>query len=231
MTLRLAGDNLKNFGGFGGTDEMFTGMGGKGHEAAASLGQLGTVYSAYRENAPEYGQIQRNSLAARGAINRAGIQAESAVRSQGLQAAGDIKASKLLAEAQKDAADKEAKGSMMGSVFSAVGSIGGALLMSDESTKNTIERLDDALSLLRELRPVSFYYNEEYTLDPHRLHYGFIAQEYQEHMPDATYFDESLGKLCIDTGELIGLLVRSIQQLETRIQRMEAKEALAGVKS
>ena len=49
-------------------------------------------------------------------------------------------------------------------------------------------------------------------------------------MPDATYFDENLGKLCIDTGELIGLLVRSIQQLETRIQRMEAKEALAGVK-
>ncbi len=231
MTLRLAGDNLKNFGGFGGTDEMFTGMGGKGHESAASLGQLGTVYSAYRENAPEYGQIQRNSLAARGAVNRAGIQAESAVRSQGLQAAGDIKASKLLAEAQKDAANKEARGSMMGSVFSAIGTIGGAMLMSDKSTKNTIEELDDALSLLRELRPVSFYYNEEYTLDPHRLHYGFIAQEYQEHMSDATYYDESLGKLCIDTNELIGLLVRSIQQLETRIQRMEAKEALAGVKS
>ena len=230
MTLRLAGDNLKNFGGFGGTDEMFTGMGGKGHESAASLGQLGTVYSAYRENAPEYGEIQRNSLAARGDVNRAGIQAESAVRSQGLQAAGDIKAAKLLAEAEKDSASSQAKGSMMGSVFSAIGSIGGAMLMSDESTKNTIERLDDALSLLRELRPVSFYYNDEYALDSHRLHYGFIAQEYKEHMPDATYFDESLGKLCIDTGELIGLLVRSIQQLETRIQRMEAKEALAGVK-
>ena len=230
MTLRLAGDNLKNFGGFGGTDEMFSGLGGKGHSDAASLGQLGTVYSAYRENAPEYGQIQREGLGARETVNRAGIQAESAVRSQGLQAAGDIKASKLLAEAQKDAANKEAKGSMMGSIFGAIGNIGGALLMSDESTKNTIEELDDALSLLRELRPVSFYYNEEYTLDPHRLHYGFIAQEYQKQMPDATYFDENLGKLCIDTGELIGLLVRSIQQLETRIQRMEAKEALAGVK-
>ena len=235
MTLRLAGENLRNFGGFGGTDEMFTGMGGKGHEAAASLGQLGTVYSAYRENAPEYGQIQRNSLAARGAVNRAGIQAESAVRSQGLQAAGDIKASKLLADAQAASAKSEAKGSMMGSIFGAIGNIGGAALMagmipSDETIKNTIEELDDALSLLRELRPVSFYYNEEYTLDPHRLHYGFIAQEYQEHMPDATYFDENLGKLCIDTNELIGLLVRSIQQLETRIQRMEAKEALAGVK-
>ena len=128
MTLRLAGDNLKNFGGFGGTDEMFTGMGGKGHESAASLGQLGTVYSAYRENAPEYGQIQRNSLAARGDVNRAGIQAESAVRSQGLQAAGDVKAAKLIAEAQKDAASSQAKGAMMGSVFGTIGKIGGALL-------------------------------------------------------------------------------------------------------
>lgn len=234
MTLRLAGENLKNFGGFGGTDEMFSGMGGKGHEQAASLGQLGTVYSAYRENAPEFGQIARNSMAARGQVNRAGIDAASSVRAQGIASEGDIKAAKILAEAQKSAADKEAKGSMFGSVLGAVGQIGGAAIMgsmmSDETTKNTIEELDDALSLLRELRPVSFYYNEEYTLDPHRLHYGFIAQEYQEHMPDATYFDENLGKLCIDTNELIGLLVRSIQQLETRIQRMEAKEALAGVK-
>ena len=233
MTLRLAGNNLKNFGGFGGTDEMFSGLGGKGHEDAASLAQLGSVYQSYRKNAPEYGQIQRNSLAARGAVNRAGIEAESAVRSQGIQSAGDIKSAKLLADAEAASAKSQARGSMIGSVFGAIGSIGGAALMagSDETIKNTIEELDDALSLLRELRPVSFYYNEEYTLDPHRLHYGFIAQEYQEHMPDATYFDENLGKLCIDTGELIGLLVRSIQQLATRLQRMEAKEALAGVKS
>lgn len=232
MTLRLAGDNLKNFGGFGGTDEMFSGLGGKGHAGAAQQGQLGAIYGSLREKSPEFGQVARNGIAARELVNRAGMQAESAIHSQGLAAEGQLKAAKIEANAAKAAAASEAKGSMIGSVFSALGTIGGAALMaSDETTKNTIEKLDDALSLLRELRPVSFYYNEEYTLDPHRLHYGFIAQEYQEHMPDATYYDESLGKLCIDTNELIGLLVRSIQQLETRIQRMEAKEALAGVKS
>jgi hypothetical protein len=234
MTLRLAGDNLKNFGGFGGTGEMFSGLGGKGHAGAAQQGQLSAIYDDLRKKSPEYGEITRNSLAARGLVNRAGMQAESSIHSQGLAAEGQIKAAKIEADAAKAAASAEAKGSMIGSAFSALGSVGGALAMgalmpSDETIKNTIEELDDALSLLRELRPVSFYYNEEYTLDPHRLHYGFIAQEYQEHMPDATYFDESLGKLCIDTNELIGLLVRSIQQLETRIQRMEAKEALAGV--
>lgn len=229
MTLRLAGDNLKNFGGFSGTDEMFSGLGGKGHAGAAQQGQLSAIYDDLRKKSPEFGQITRNSIAARGLVNRAGMQAESSIHSQGLAAEGQIKAAKIEADAAKAAASAEAKGAMIGSVFSALGTIGGAALMSDETTKNTIEELDDALSLLRELRPVSFYYNEEYTLDPHRLHYGFIAQEYQEHMPDATYYDESLGKLCIDTNELIGLLVRSIQQLETRIHRMEAKEALAGV--
>ena len=42
-------------------------------------------------------------------------------------------------------------------------------------------------------------------------------------MPDATYYDESVGKMCIDTGELIALLVRSIQELESRVTRMEAE--------
>jgi len=61
------------------------------------------------------------------------------------------------------------------------------------------------------------------------MHYGFSAQDYKDVMPDATYYDESIGKMCIDTGELIGLLVRANQQLETRIARLEAKEALVTV--
>ena len=48
-------------------------------------------------------------------------------------------------------------------------------------------------------------------------------------MPDATYYDENIGKLTIDPVELIGLLVRANQELETRITRLEAKQALAAV--
>ena len=79
------------------------------------------------------------------------------------------------------------------------------------------------------MKPVSFYYKEEFSLSPEREHNGFIAQDYQKVMPDATYYDEEIGKLCIDTSELIGLLVRAIQQLETRVTRMEAANALVGV--
>ena len=113
----------------------------------------------------------------------------------------------------------------------AVGMIGGlAMGLSDETTKDNIQAIDDALEKLRNLKPVTFHYKEEWSTSPERMHHGFIAQDFQKVVPDATYYDEEAGKLCIDTGDLIGLLVRAIQQLETRVARMEAVNALAGVK-
>ena len=144
---------------------------------------------------------------------------------KGIESAKDYKAM----------ADKQAGATKKAGIFSALGQVAGAAApfaiaaLSDIDTKHTVERIDDALELLRQLKPVTFYYKEEYSSSPERMHYGFIAQDYQEIMPDATYYDESVGKLCIDTGELIGLLVRANQQLETRIARLEAKQALASV--
>ena len=118
----------------------------------------------------------------------------------------------------------------MGSAFSAIGSIGGALLMSDRETKENIESIEDALTKLRQLKPVTYNYKEEWSSSYEREHNGFIAQDYMEVLPDATYYDEENEKFCIDTGELIGLLVRAVQQLETKVTRLEASQALAGVK-
>ena len=131
--------------------------------------------------------------------------------------------------AREEAAQAQASAATGASFMKAGVSLLGAVAMSDETTKNSIEEIEDALTTLRSLRPVSFYYNEEYSSSPERLHYGFIAQEYKTVMPDATYFDESKGKLCIDTRELIGLLVRAVQQLETKVTRIEAAHALVGV--
>ena len=75
---------------------------------------------------------------------------------------------------------------------------------------------------MRELRPVSFYYNEEYSAYDNRLNYGFIAQEYVKVMPDATYVDGDTGLLTIDTMQLIALLVKSNQELAKRIDLLEA---------
>jgi len=197
--------------------------------AAAGMSTLADVAAITRKNSPNYGSVAQMGMKARSAMRQSAMKAEADVASAGITAVGNVRAAEIRAEAAKEAAQAGASGSMMGSAFGAIGSIGAALL-SDETTKNTVEKIDDALGILRGLRPVSFYYNEEYTTSPERLHYGFIAQEYKDVMPYATYYDGELGKMCIDTAELIGLLVRSVQQLETRITRMEAANALVGVK-
>ena len=198
--------------------------------AAAGVVNLGNTFGSLRKNGPRFDELAATAIANR-AQERATVTAvEGQVAAQGVQAYGATKAAKITAEAQKEAAQAQARGSMMGSAFGAIGSIGGALIgLSDERTKHTVERIDDALATLRNLKPVTFYYKEEFSMYPERMHHGFIAQDYAKVMPDATYYDEELGKMCIDTSELIGLLVRSVQQLETRVARMEAAHALAGV--
>ena len=198
---------------------------------AAGLVNLGSAYHSARKNAVNYTDIGNAAMEGYATENIAAMQAEGQVASAGLQAYGQAKRSKLIADGAKAAAQSAASGSMMGSALSAVGSIGGALLaFSDERTKDHIKRIDDALEVLRELRPVTFHYQDDWSYSPERMHHGFIAQEFMQVVPDATYFDESTEKLCIDPVELIGLLVRSVQQLETRIAYLEAQRSLAGVK-
>ena len=207
--------------------------GGPGSNAGSAAGNvnLGNTYGSLRKNAPRFDEIGATAIANR-AQERATVTAvEGQVAAQGVEAFGKVTGDKLIAEAQEEAAKAQARGSMIGSAFGAIGSIGGALIgLSDERTKHTVERIEDALATLRDLKPVTFYYKEEYSMTPERMHHGFIAQDYKQVMPDATYYDEELEKYCIDTSELIGLLVRGIQQLETRVARMEAANALAGVK-
>ena len=200
--------------------------------SAFGLSSLSSSFSSLQRNSPKYSKIGQASIRAESAKRRAVMQANSSTKSTAIRAESQVNAAKMRAEAKKDAAKKQAKSSMFGSIASAgVSLVSSAILLSDESTKNNIEHIQDALATLRELRPVTFYYNEEYSSSPERLHHGFIAQEYIKHMPDATYYDESIDKLCIDTTELIALLVRSVQQLETKVARMEAQTALAGVAS
>ncbi len=167
------------------------------------------------------------SIAQRSAEKANMIKADASRAVAEEQADAYEKSAKIQGKAMKKAASAQSKGSTMGSIFGAIGSIGGALL-SDETTKNNVEHIENALATLRDLKPVTFYYNEEYSSSPERLHHGFIAQDYIKVMPDATYYDESTKKLTIDTGDLIALLVRAIQQLEGRVSRMEAKNALTG---
>jgi len=196
-----------------------------GGEAAGAV-SLGSTFQAIRNKSPKFDELALTAEQARAREKIAIMGAEADMYASGLQAKGAIAAARAQADGMKSAG----KSSMIGGIVSGLGSLAmGAIALSDEDTKHTIDEIDDALETLRKLRPVTFYYKEKYTENPHLMHHGFIAQEYQKVMPDATYVDSFTGKLCIDTGDLIGLLVRANQQLESRITRLEVKQALATV--
>ena len=203
-----------------------------GFGSAAGMVDLAGAFQAQRRNAPKFDELYATGIANR-ANERSGImEAKASIIGQGLAAEAAVNSAELLADAQVKAAKAQASAAGQSATMSGIGSIIGAglSLFSDRDTKDNIERIEDALSQLRQLKPVTFNYKPEYSTSPERLHYGFIAQEYKEVMPDATYFDESVQKYCIDPVELIGLLVRSVQQLEERVQYLEATKALAEVK-
>ena len=207
-------------------DKLSSGAYTFGGEAAGNV-SVGSVFSGLRQNSPKYDELAATAAQARSQEKVASMKAEATVAHAGIGAAATVHAAKEQGKAMEKAGAAQEKTGM----FSALGSIASAAipLISDEETKHTIDYIADATDTLRQLRPVTFFYKEEYSSSPERLHYGFIAQEYQKVMPDATYYDETIGKLCIDTHELIALLVRANQQLENRVMRLEAKEALVTV--
>ena len=195
--------------------------------SAADAVSTAAIYGNLRKNAPRYDQIVDTAANNRMKERVSAMNAEATMAAAGIQAAGTVAAAEETAKAY----EAQASAAKTGGAMSAIGGIASAAigLFSDEETKHTIDQLEYACETLRELRPVTFYYKEEYSAHPERMHYGFIAQEFQRVLPDATYVDEATGKLCIDTSEVIGLLVRANQELETRITRLEAKQALAAV--
>lgn len=212
-----------------GFEPMQLRAGGVSSNAGSAAGAVSTgdLYAAQAGSSPDWGKFTEAQMTAKAEQNIAQTIADAKI--EGTQIGAD--ASVKVAELQSKALEKQASAAKSSGMMSGLGSVAGAALglLSDEETKHTIDTIDDALETLRNLRPVTFFYKEEYSSSPERMHHGFIAQEFQKVVPDATYYDESIGKLCIDTTDLIGLLVRANQQLETRLTRLEAKQALAAV--
>lgn len=202
---------------------------GAGTNAAAAAGvvDVNKGFGAMREKAPRYDQLSATAMSnqskekqaawnAQSQVYGAGIGAVGQTTSAGMQAKATVEAAEIQADAQKSAAQSSAMGQIAGAAL-------GMFSFSDERCKNTVDSIDDALALLRDLRPVSFYYNPQFTPTPDRKHYGFIAQEFGRVFPDATQQIEDSGYLCIDNNDLIAVLVKAVQQLEMRVKQAEAR--------
>ena len=209
-----------------------SGASGGNYSAAAGVVDVGKNFAAMRDKAPRFDQLSAEAMKNASDEKTAAMNAEASVLGTGMQAYGQTKGAALQAKATIEAAEKEAEASKQNGIMGGIGQIASAgigLLASDETLKNDIKPIDTALETLRNLKPVTFHYKEEFSSSPERMHHGFIAQEFQKVLPDATYFDDSIGKLAIDTSDVIGLLVRANQELEARIGMLEAKQALATV--
>ena len=201
-----------------GADQSFSGMdmksGGITTNAGSAADAVSTsgIYGELRKNSPRFADIAATAAEGRMKERVSSMNAEANMAGAGIQAASAVEQAEIQAEAINEQAAATEKGGMM----SAVGGIASAAIgfFSDEETKHTIDKIEHACEILRELNPVTFFYKEEYSASPERMHYGFIAQEFQKVMPDATYVDRSTGKLCIDSIEVIGLLVRANQELQ-----------------
>ena len=202
------------------------GSGGEGIAEASGLSTLPGVYKSIEAKGTDWDQFNADFMQIEAAEDRALEEIEARTEAE-----------KKLHEAKMYSIRRQTRGAetarnkgMWGNFIKAAGLGAGLLIASDERIKNTIEEIDDACKLLKSLRPVTFYYNEDFSSSPERMHYGFIAQEYQQVMPDQTYYDESIDKLCIDTNELIAVLVSAIQQLEGRIELLELSHSVLGAK-
>ena len=131
--------------------------------SAADAVSVGSIFGSLQDSSPDYDKIAATAATNRAQERVASMNAEATMTQAGINAAGTVKA----AEAQAEAMRAQASATKKAGMFSAIGSIAsagiGLLAASDEDTKHTIDELEYACDILRELRPVTFFYKEEYS--------------------------------------------------------------------
>jgi hypothetical protein len=101
---------------------------------------------------------------------------------------------------------------------------------SDAVTKSDVRYLQgSAIESIMQLKPISFYYNTDGKLfnaadvespAAQQMHYGFIAQELQEVLPDIVYMGQD-SIHSINYIELIPLLVQVVQTQQQQIEDLQ----------
>lgn len=99
----------------------------------------------------------------------------------------------------------------------------GTINTSDRRAKHSIETVEDALGTVLKLRPVSYQWIDN---PEDQRHYGLIAQEVQEVMPEVVHVPEDPeAMLGLKYTELVPVLIRSIQQQQAQIEALEKRLA------
>ncbi len=113
-----------------------------------------------------------------------------------------------------------------------VWSVNGSIQTSDIREKKDIQTMDQALHLIDALHPVTFRWDDE-TIDLGKEHFGFIAQELQQVIPQVVFSQErredpgtgaiewvSSERLGVNYSEIIPLLVKAMQEQQAMIDEL-----------
>ena len=210
------------------TPPSITGGGGNNPAAAAGAVDVSDTYSSLRQSAPRWDSLAADAMKNRSNERQAGMAAEAQVTGQGLASFGQVQGQNIAGQYNLAAAEAQAEATKSAAGMQAMGSVASAALglFSDERLKRDVNAIEDAITLLKKTRPVSYYYKQRNGLNPERLHHGFIAQELQGVLPNAVYTEDVSGMLQVDLFDLIGLLTRAVQQLDERLEKLEGNSTI-----
>ena len=97
---------------------------------------------------------------------------------------------------------------------------------SDARLKENVQTLTDGLSVVTQLRPVTFQYKADYSKDT-AVQPGFIAQELQQAMAGKDYVDGVVQAgpeyLNVAYQSLIHVLVKAVQEQQAQIEQLRAE--------
>jgi hypothetical protein len=94
----------------------------------------------------------------------------------------------------------------------------GSYIGSDESLKDNVTPISDALNLISQLQGVSYNYTEE----PGRERMGFIAQDMENVFPGLVRESQYDGLLGVSYHDIIALLLEGIKEMQSQMETMES---------
>lgn len=115
--------------------------------------------------------------------------------------------------------DTTSKGLYFGS-----GAAGICLGTSSRRYKHHIADIDDGLSAVMELKPISYYYRPDSGNDPNHELYGFLAEDMAPVIPKLVRDDKEGRPNSIDMVGMIPVLVKAIQEQQKQIAAISAKQ-------
>jgi hypothetical protein len=106
--------------------------------------------------------------------------------------------------------------------WSEVWSTAGVISTSDARMKTNIEPLEYGLTQLMKINPVGYNWKQSPTTQ-HKI--GLIAQEMQTIIPEVVVGDALVENLGLKYADLVPVLIRSIQQQQTKLEKLKAELA------